>query len=267
LDLARRLISFGGLGCPRGSYYQSNGGKGGFSRGILTLAEATSVFLFVGATGECAYGYSINVQGTFGGGGPSNTGYDTNNACSGGGGTDIRVEGVALQNRVIIAGGGGGASSFGGNWSGAAGGGENGGAGQGAHGDCYAGGGGSQTAGGASELWNSAAVGELGLGGDATWHDGGGGDGGFFGGGSGAGCVLSGGGESGFVFTKPNSNVNLDPKYFLIDAWTEAGERTGNGEIRISPAFPKLKVPTCPLFSSAHSQSFLLLFFTLSLHQ
>jgi hypothetical protein len=80
----------------------NNGGKGGYSQGIIELQEGETVYVYVGGSG--------NTGGSSGGfnGGGSRTSYN-----GGGGATDMRVEGDSLLNRIIVAGGGGsdGASS------------------------------------------------------------------------------------------------------------------------------------------------------------
>ena len=74
----------------------NNGGKGGYSQGIIELQEGETVYVYVGGSG--------NTGGSSGGfnGGGSRTSYN-----GGGGATDMRVEGDSLLNRIIVAGGGG----------------------------------------------------------------------------------------------------------------------------------------------------------------
>ena len=84
------------------------GGKGGYSVGNMTLTAGQTIYIYVGGQGS---GYSgTNAwavrPGGFNGGGAAN-GTNTSHGTSGGGGTDIRVGGSALNNRVIVAGGGG----------------------------------------------------------------------------------------------------------------------------------------------------------------
>ena len=177
----------------QGGYRSSsdNGGKGGYSEGIIELQEGDTLYITVGGSG--------NTGGTSGGfnGGGSKTTYP-----GGGGATDIRVEGDTLYHRIIVAGGGG--SDGAANKPGGAAGGlsgvsrtENYGSG---------GSGGTQTAGGTHR-------GAFGLGGSGGYYNGGSGGGGFGGAGGGGwyggGGVnpdrsdddRGGGGGSGFVYT------------------------------------------------------------------
>ena len=90
------------------------GGKGGYSEGILTLSQKTTVRVYVGGQGSSS-------AGGFNGGG-STTGTSQYNASNefgyskmggGGGATDIRLSDGALLSRMIVAGGGsGGAMCF-----------------------------------------------------------------------------------------------------------------------------------------------------------
>ena len=88
----------------QGGYRSSTeyGGKGGYSKGVLTLEEATDVFLYAGGKGGTNSSASSNViSGGFNGGG-YRYGY-----CGGGGASDIRIGTDSLYARVIVAGGGG----------------------------------------------------------------------------------------------------------------------------------------------------------------
>ena len=88
----------------QGGYRSSTeyGGKGGYSKGILTLKEATDVFLYAGGKGGTNPLLSNGVvSGGFNGGG-YRYGY-----CGGGGASDIRIGTDSLYARVIVAGGGG----------------------------------------------------------------------------------------------------------------------------------------------------------------
>jgi hypothetical protein len=96
-------------GASGGTY----GGKGGYSKGILTLSSLTTLFIFLGGEGQCkpGQGSKVEVAGGCNGGGTGQTltSSDSNwYTCSGGGGTDIRIESTSLDKRVIVAGGGGG---------------------------------------------------------------------------------------------------------------------------------------------------------------
>lgn len=85
------------------------GGKGGYSEGILTLSQKTTVRVYVGGRGSAS-------AGGFNGGG-STTGTSQYNASNqlgyskmggGGGATDIRLSDGSLYSRMIVAGGGSG---------------------------------------------------------------------------------------------------------------------------------------------------------------
>lgn len=85
------------------------GGKGGYSEGILTLSQKTTVRVYVGGQGTSS-------AGGFNGGG-STTGTSQYNASNefgyskmggGGGATDIRLSDGSLYSRMIVAGGGSG---------------------------------------------------------------------------------------------------------------------------------------------------------------
>jgi hypothetical protein len=121
-------------------------------------------------------------------------GAGTENENGGGGGaTDIRINGQALNNRVLVAGGGGGTSNDFGHFAdffGGSGGGLVGADGQ------YGGSGGSQTAGGSV----NGALGNGGAGTENSGVWGSGGGGGFFGGG---GAPFRGGGAGGSSYTNP----------------------------------------------------------------
>jgi len=90
------------------------GGKGGYSEGIITLSQKTTVRVYVGGQGSSS-------AGGFNGGG-STTGTSQYNASNdlgyskmggGGGATDIRLSDGALLSRMIVAGGGaGGAMAY-----------------------------------------------------------------------------------------------------------------------------------------------------------
>ena len=85
-----------------------NGGKGGYSVGYYNVLNDTDVNIYVGGSGE---------NGGFNGGGIAGAA----NIGSGGGASDIRINGNELTDRIIVAGGGGGGCSNG-NFGGAGGG-------------------------------------------------------------------------------------------------------------------------------------------------
>jgi hypothetical protein len=129
-------------GAQGGSNAQGvTGGFGGSASGILTVTPGDVLNVYVGGTN----GYN-------GGGVASNTACITCGAGNGGGASDVRLNGVALANRIIVAAGGGGA---GGNRVNGLGRGAGGGGGAGYYG------------GGGGAAWPSSST-TLALGGDQT---------------------------------------------------------------------------------------------------
>ena len=153
-------------------------GRGGFAQATLPLTAGSTINIFVGGMGSAvATCGSNNFDMRPGGAGGFNGGASGTTAqCpggGGGGGTDVRIGGVDVSNRVLVAGGGGGAAFGDGGCAatGGGGGGLTGGSGQCAHG----GSGGNQD--------GSSGSGQSGFG--------------SAGGGSGPGCNVFGGGGGG----------------------------------------------------------------------
>jgi len=165
-----------------------NGGNGGYAIGNYSLSANQVINIYVGGAGNAG---ATNRSGGWNGGGGVNAAYSDGNNGTGGGGTDIRVGGTALGNRVIVAGGGGGGVGgtistvgHGGGISGTA-----------ATGNAsYPGtaNGGTQSAGGTGTRANGA----LGVGGTSARAGGGGG---YYGGGVSGGTGYYGGGGSGYT--------------------------------------------------------------------
>ena len=233
-------------GAQGGAYNSYVGGKGGYSKGTLTLSEDITAFVYVGG-----YPGTAKTAGFNGGSGTSNYGG------GGGGASDIRLGTDSLYARVIVAGGGGGAGYK--SATGGAGGGTSGVAGNGT--GTYAhGGGGTQTSGGTSA--NTSGAGTFGTGGGSTSISGGGGGGGWYGGGHGqSGSQDSaGGGGSGYVYTADTasncpSGCLLNSSYYLTNAATYTGNtsfidysgstvtgHSGNGAVKITG--PKVTTTT-----------------------
>lgn len=192
-------------------------GYGGKVEAIVSVTPGSTLNIFVGgAGGPTTGGYNgggvPGVNATYGGGG---------------GATDIRVDGIALTDRIIVAGGGGGSGSNCGTWTA-----------EGGHGggligesaclyscsDCqYTGKGGSQVAGGiagptAHGSCTGNTNGSLGQGGSNTLNGyGTGGGGGYYGGGSG--CFEGAGGGSSFT------------QLSAIDVVHTVGANNGNGKV------------------------------------
>lgn len=226
------------------------GGLGGSVQGVLSVSAGQVLNIFVGGQNGYNGGALGGVNGNTVFSGPS-----TGNAGNGGGATDIRIGGVALANRVLVAGGGGGAGHNG-VWpscqtagpagNGGSGGGLTGGNGSGGSStacNCTGGGGnggfgGTQSAGGATSTYNTGGcqvtwgpgnAGTLGIGGagSTVFHNGsggcGGGGGGYYGGGSGANgsdTTPGGGGGGGSSFVGAATSTILS-----------AGTNTGNGSV------------------------------------
>lgn len=235
-----KLECWGAQGGYRSS--SSYGGNGGYSVGILNLAQKTTVYLYAGGAG--------NTGGTAGGfnGGGSRSSYN-----GGGGGTDIRIGSNSLYARVIVAGGGGSDGAT--RKIGMYGGGTSGGTTTESYGS--GGGGGTQTAGGTGGSNNAGTFGQGGQGLSRSSGYGGAGGGGWYGGGGSYpdgsdDDDRGGGGGSGYVYTSSTasnypSGCLLNSSYYLTDAQTIAGNtaftsptgtnetgHTGNGYIRIT---------------------------------
>ena len=249
-----KLECWGGQG---GTYSSYIGGYGGYSKGTITLTEATTVYISVGGAGS-----SSSTAAGFNGGG---TGVSSGRG--GGGATDVRIGQNSLYSRVIVAGGGGGAgvTSANANPCGC-GGGEYGGDGYyndttGSYtiGQNRCGGSASQTAGGIT--WSTGTQATFGQGGNASGYSCGGGGGGWYGGGGAYDSDFDsdgrwGGGGSGYVYTSstaknyPNGCL-LNSTHYLTNAQTIAGDtsftsptgsaetgHTGSGFCRITNLNP-----------------------------
>ena len=171
------------------------GGMGGRARATFDVTPGQTLYLYVGGTP----GFN---QGGFNGGGRAFAG--------GGGGTDLRVGGTGLGNRVLVAGGGGGVGNYGGASTGGAGGGLTGTSGS----SPTAGAPGTQTEGGPG-TW-PGSLGQGGGGGFGSGTASGGGGGGYYGGGT---NDQEGGGGSG---------------YGPAGTFFETGVRSGHGEAIIT---------------------------------
>ena len=252
----------------QGGYRSSSsyGGAGGYSIGTLSLSSKTTLYIYVGGSGNSVT--SANSSGYYPGG--FNGGGYRNTYKGGGGATDIRIGTDSLYSRVIVAGGGGsdGSSSQSGGYAGGT---------SGARGSFSYGSygyGGNQTATysslnaiasqgtnnnssdcaagfgfGGFGCYSSSGYGGAGgggwYGGQGTYPDGGGDDDG------------GGGGGSGYVYTSSTAKnypqgCLLNSSYYLTDAQTIAGNQaftspegtsetghSGNGFCRITNMTPK----------------------------
>ena len=231
------------------------GGKGGYSRGELTLNEVANFHIHVGSQGG-----DYNSPGCNGGGKGGSSNYR-----SGGGATDIRINKDSLLARIIVAGGGGGGADYSGE-PGGFGGGLNGGDGQN---DNYAGKGAGQETettkckGSTSYTCGKGTFGYGGNSSDSSNSNAAGAGGGWYGGSAGANGDAGGGG-SGYILTedsfKPSGYLLNDKKYFLKNAVTLGGDKSfpsptssseevghdSDGYARITCLLPKRTVAKTP---------------------
>ena len=259
------LETWGARGGSTSFVTGGNGGKGGYSKGTLTLtANATNIYIYVGGKGSDAYTddsddgnsyhYDSVRSGGFNGGGNgyayfSSSGSSTLNA-GGGGASDIRIGTDSLYARVIVAGGGGGAGHY---YYGGTGGGTTGGDGSNSSDSAFTrsdpGYGGTQTSGGKTynngrELTDQSYgfLADFGTGGgynadsESTGYRVGGG-GGWYGGGFS--FAAGGGGGSGYIYTSSTASnypgeCLLNSSYYLIDASMESGTNNGDGKVTIT---------------------------------
>ena len=211
--------AYGAQGANNGG---NAGGLGGRVEGTLAVTPGQILYIYVGGQST---GYN-------GGGAPGAGG--SYPGVYGGGGSDIRIGGTALTDRVLVAAGGGGGGNGGSSWSGypgGIGGGTTGGAGAGCCGSPMAGGASTSVGGTAGYDCGGCGfggtAGTLGQGGRgslacSSYGTGSGGGGGYYGGGGGATCGSGGSGGGGSSFLGS-----------LSGATTTAGVRTGDGLIII----------------------------------
>jgi hypothetical protein len=220
----------------QGGTFNNAGGIGGYSTGKLNVSAGQVLYLFVGQQ-------PTNYTGGYNGGG---SGTNDSYSRGGGGASDVRLNGIVLNDRIIVAGGGGGATNqaieIGGMGGGLIGG--DGRGAQGYIGDVFCGHGGTQNSGGAGSIaYGYSTAGTFGQGGNAISAAnglGGGGGGGWFGGGGGD--HGGGGGGSSYVGG-------------VLNASTTSGLRLGNGLIIISQIFDLPSISTSGSLSSFSSCS------------
>jgi hypothetical protein len=249
-------------GAQGGNVTGAQGGSGGYSSGILRVSAPIKLYLFIGASG-----YTPTTTGftktSFNGGGCGQYNDAAAYTAPGGGSTDIRTS-KDIKDRIIVAGGGGGAGlhppnvcnrgGYGGGITG----------GDGLDGIDYSykayakGGGAKNDEGGTSSVQNGIAL----YGGNQTISRaiGAGGGGGYFGGGSGYLYGASGGGGSGFVdsiFMYPIiRRGNESAPNFYTNEFSSDGHK-GDGVIRITDI-------SCKSFKK-HSEHCLNIFFPIFL--
>ncbi|MGE3458055.1 MAG: glycine-rich protein, partial [Kofleriaceae bacterium] len=207
------------------------GGLGGRTRATLAVAPTDVITVFVGGAGTNATSGAPGAGGFNGGGGGAS--FAMQRGGGGGGASDIRINGVSLADRVVVAGGGGGTGIcnnvqfFGGPGGGISGGPP---APKGSCGGTTQPTPGTQVGGGIGGQWNATwcagVPGSLGNGGAGCdglltkVGGGGGGGGGFYGGGGGG--NYGGAGGSGFA-TGSATAVTHTPNF-----------QGGNGQVTIS---------------------------------
>jgi hypothetical protein len=196
------------------------GGNGGYARGTRTVVPGDVLNIYVGG-----YGGSSNsgpAPGGYNGGGSGYASSSGEPGNGGGGATDIRLNGNAFSNRVIVAGGGGG-------------GGED-------TGDSFGHGGGLTGVGYSSydaTQTSAGAGGGIGFGATTGMGDGGGGGGGYYGGGTYSSTSIGvdtegGGGGSGYVGTLTQTTLIDGSSSMPNPAGGTMTGRTGNGFARLT---------------------------------
>ncbi len=224
-------VTMEGAEGSRNTNYNNRGGFGGRVVANLAVTPGQTLAIFVG-------GWPGDAQSSGGYNGGGNQFWGTSWACSGGGGTDIRIGGTSVNNRVLVAGGGGGGGFNCGTD------GSRGGEGGGTTGEdglycsstgntSFTGRGGSPTSGGAAGgNWCCPQAGSAGQGGQGDYRGGGGGGGWFGGGGS-----SYGGGAGGSNYADPNLCTGIAHS---------RGTRQGHGIVTInytSPFCTSARVP------------------------
>ena len=229
------------------------GACGGYSEGVLSLTEQTTLYLYTGGQGGSSTSSTWNTEttGGFNGGGKGKVRYYSkrySSAGGGGGASDIRIGQDSLYARVIVAGGGGGDSG---------------------EGSLYTKVGGGLTSGSVVAEYQATQTkagtnGSFGVGANSTGYGNynygpGGGGGGWYGGGASTSVSDSNaefrnynGGGSGYVYSSSTasnypSGCLLSSKYYLSNASTVNGGsstiledgttgvgRLGNGYIRLT---------------------------------
>ncbi|EAX92365.1 loricrin, putative [Trichomonas vaginalis G3] len=235
-------------GAQGGSYYNNNGGRGGYSVGSISLKASTVGFLHIGGKGT-----ATNIQGKqsggFNGGGYGQCDLSGTKGAGGGGATDIRLIRDTLYSRVIVSGGGGSGFGYVYNFNSKAH--SSGGYGGGEKGEdtkvhpeesSFTGGGGNQTNPGYTPSYQSYVIpAKFGEGGSYTKNGGDsdspGGGGGWFGGSSPGDSGLGAAGGSGYILTESSykpPEYELTSEYYMKSISQLNGIREGNGMIRIT---------------------------------
>ena len=223
----------------------NNGGRGAYATGTISLIKDQIISIYVGGIGQYT-------AGGYNGGGSAGTGTAYGRPYGGGGATDIRINGTALANRVIVAGGGGGGQDF------SVGGyatyqylavaGDAGGTGSAFSGTTWCcggpGGGATQTSGGsggtvygnATSPGGTGSLGQGGYGSNNNYEGGAGGGGGYYGGGGGAGGCggPAGGGGSSYIGSLSNASASSGNISFIAPSGSNETGHVGHGYARIT---------------------------------
>ena len=244
-------------GAPIGGTHGSRRGRGGYSRGILTLEEGRIFYVYIGSAGgkQSLGGPQNMLAGGWNGGGASDFSGSYFGG-PGGGATDIRLTSGnwndirSLRSRIMVAGGGGGADDWDGmgiNRVGAGAGGTLGGSNDGTGGN----GGGLEGTNGLTDGWDNGQIPRgtqtsgyaFGIGGDIRVNnDAGGGGGGYYGGYGSNHNNGGGAGGSGFISGHPGCNAIRDEDstvhtgqpvhysgVFFTETYMETGVNDGDG--------------------------------------
>jgi uncharacterized repeat protein (TIGR01451 family) len=209
-----QVASAAGVFNPLLVQVQPSGGVPGVATGSASGGAVAIPALPIMPSSPSAPSRTTPAVGGFNGGGDAGQADLCGAAGGGGGASDVRVGGMALTDRVLVAGGGGGAADFISvcHPEGGAGGGLTGGAGA-----CSGGAGGDQTG-----MSGSGQLGQGSAGAAGVFTGGGGGGGGYYGG---AGGQDAGGGGGGGGFGPPGTVF-------------ETGVRAGHGVVTISYTAP-----------------------------
>ena len=92
-------------GASGGNGQYSGISKGGYAYGNIALTKGDVLNIYVGRS------YN-GITGGYNGGGNGYNTYNYSYGAAGGGGTDIRIGGTSINNRIIVAGGGGGGTQY-----------------------------------------------------------------------------------------------------------------------------------------------------------
>ncbi len=99
-------INIDAYGAQGGNTYNTNGpGRGGRIEASMNVSPGDTIYVYVGGQGQSYAGFGNTLQGGWNGGGD---GHSNGQGGGGGGATDIRIGGVSLHDRVLVAGGAGG---------------------------------------------------------------------------------------------------------------------------------------------------------------